>query len=49
MIKEPLEEIVAKLAAVDGFSIRGITKSEFIRSILYVVVVINFLKMNLML
>lgn len=29
--KESLEEIVAKLAAKDGFSVNAITKSEFIR------------------
>lgn len=30
--REKLEEIVAKLAAIDGFSIRGITRSEFIKT-----------------
>lgn len=32
LTKTSLEEIVSKLAAIDGFTIRGIAKSEFIRS-----------------
>lgn len=31
IIKTTLEELVSKLVTVDGFSIRGITRSEFIR------------------
>lgn len=30
MKKETMEEIVGKIAAVDGFSINDVTKSEFI-------------------
>lgn len=33
-VKKDLCDIVAKLATVDGFSIRSITRSEFIRQLL---------------